>query len=350
MPVKASQRQATFGLLPEPERSPVSFITSILINVLMMAAFIYIGATARKAIDQHRYEETLLILPAKEPPPPPKVKMPPPPPVDSPKVPEVKFEAPKINLPRPEPKPDPKPIQLDAKLPAPIIRAARPAVILSPQPKSALGAAAMPAQDNHGKPSTAPVHYGQTFGVTPNPNARGPATVSAIGNPYGGMRGPAVAPHGVVGSTGFGNGTKFGSNAGVVGKVASAAVPGATKAAPSSNVGKVASAGIPNAPTAVAAVSRPVAEPVSTNLEVVSKPRPEYTSEARQLKVQGDVILRVTFTAKGQVLVQGIVHGLGHGLDEEARRVAQQIRFRPATRNGQAIDMTTNITITFQLA
>jgi TonB family protein len=208
----------------------------------------------------------------------------------------------------------------------------------------------MPAQDNHGKPSTAPVHYGQTFGVTPNPNARGPATVSAIGNPYGGMRGPAVAPHGIVGSTGFGNGTKFGSNAGVVGKVASAAVPGAMKAAPSSNVGKVASVGIPNAPTAVAAVSRPVAEPVSTNLEVVSKPRPEYTSEARQLKVQGDVILRVTFTAKGQVLVQGIVHGLGHGLDEEARRVAQQIRFRPATRNGQPIDMTTNITITFQLA
>jgi len=160
-----------------------------------------------------------------------------------------------------------------------------------------------------------------------------------------------VAPHGVVGSTGFGNGTKFGSNAGVVGKVASAGVPGATKmAAPSSNVGKVASVGIPNAPTAAAAASRPAAEPVSTNLEVLSKPHPEYTSEARQLRVQGDVILRVTFTAKGQVLVQGIVHGLGHGLDEEARRVAQQIRFRPATRNGQAIDMTTNITITFQLA
>jgi len=44
------------------------------------------------------------------------------------------------------------------------------------------------------------------------------------------------------------------------------------------------------------------------------------------------------------------VHSLGHGLDEEARRVAQQIRFRPATRNGQAVDLTTNITISFQLA
>ena len=87
--------------------------------------------------------------------------------------------------------------------------------------------------------------------------------------------------------------------------------------------------------------------PTSGHLQAASL---QYTSEAKQLKVQGDVILRVTFTACGQVVVQGVVHGLGHGLDEEARRVAQQIRFRPATRNGQAVDMTTNITITFQLA
>jgi TonB family protein len=92
------------------------------------------------------------------------------------------------------------------------------------------------------------------------------------------------------------------------------------------------------------------AVPASTNLEVLSKPPAQYTSEARQLKVQGDVILRVTFTAAGHVVVDGIVRGLGHGLDEEAQRVAQQIRFRPATRNGQAVDLTTNITITFQLA
>jgi len=50
------------------------------------------------------------------------------------------------------------------------------------------------------------------------------------------------------------------------------------------------------------------------------------------------------------VVVQGITRGLGHGLDEEARRVASQIRFRPATRGGRAVDATTNITITFQLA
>jgi TonB family protein len=155
----------------------------------------------------------------------------------------------------------------------------------------------------------------------------------------------------VPGSTGIGDGIKFGNNGGRPGgKVASASIPDAAKATPSGNVGKVASAGISAAPTAVVAAPRAVAEPVPTDLVVISKPEPQYTSEARQLKVQGDVILRVTFTAAGRVVVQGLVHGLGHGLDEEARRVAQLIRFRPATRNGQAVDLTTNITVSFQLA
>ena len=165
------------------------------------------------------------------------------------------------------------------------------------------------------------------------------------------MRGPAIAPHGVPGSTGIGDGIKFGNNGGRPGgRVASVAVPKATAEAPSAYGGRVAAAGIPTAPTAVAEAPRPVARPAATDLEVISKPQPEYTPEAKQLRVQGDVILRVTFTASGHVVVQGVVHGLGHGLDEEARRVARQIRFRPATRNGQAVDMTTNITITFQLA
>jgi len=153
----------------------------------------------------------------------------------------------------------------------------------------------------------------------------------------------------VVGSTGFGNGTRSGSNAGVVGRVASAGIPGTTNTAPTGNVGRVASAGIP-AMQAVAPTRQMQATPMATNLEVLSKPPVQYPSEAKQLKVQGDVVLRVTFTAAGHVVVQGIIHGLGHGLDEEARRVAQQIRFRPATRNGQSVDTTTNITISFQLA
>jgi TonB family protein len=258
------------------------------------------------------------------------------------------MEAPKIEMPKP--KPEPKPIVMEAKVALPEVKAPpKPAIILAPQPKAAL-TAAMPAQDNKVKPSTAPVHLGSTFGVTPNPNATRPATIAAIGNPYGGMQGPSVAPHGVVGSTGIGNGLKSGSNAGVVGRVASAGIPGATGTGPAGSYGKVSSAGIPAMTAAAVAVPKVAAEPVSTNLEVISKPPVQYTAEARQLKVQGDVVLRVTFTSSGQVVVQSVLRGLGHGLDEEARRVAQQIRFRPATRDGRPVDLTTNITITFQLA
>jgi TonB family protein len=248
----------------------------------------------------------------------------------------------------PKPKPEPKPVQMEAKVNLPEIKQAKPNIIEQPQPKAAL-TAAMPAQDNTVKASTAPVHFGQTFGVKPNPYATKAATVAAIGNPYGGNQGPAVAPHGVVGSTGIGNGLKSGSNSGVVGRVASAGIPGAASGSPTGSYGKVATA---VAPVQVAAVAQPqaMAQVTSTGLEVLSKPPAQYTTEARQKNIQGDVILRVTFTASGQVVVQGVVRGLGFGLDEEARRVAQQIKFRPATRNGQPVDLTTNITITFQLA
>jgi len=342
----------SFGLLPEPEGRSAPFVTSVTVNVILLGMAIYIGMTARHVIQQHKFEQTELIFPT-TPPPQPKFKTPPPPKLPEPPKPklEMQMEQPKINMPKPEPKPALKPLEMEAKLNTPQIKAAKPAIILAPQPKAA-HTAAMPAQSNKVKPSTAPVHLGETFGVTPNPNASRPATVAAIGNPYGGMQGPAVAPHGVVGSTGIGNGLKSGSNAGVVGKVAQAGIPGGTGTATTGYAtgGKVASAGIQSQVAAVPAVAQSAREVAPTSLQLISKPAVQYTPEARQLRVQGDVILRVTFTASGQVLVKGVVHGLGHGLDEEAQRVAAQIRFRPATRNGQAVDLTTNITITFQLA
>jgi TonB family protein len=318
----------------------------MVINVSIVILILVLGVLIKPKMVHHTFEETILVVP-NTPPPPPKIKIEtpklPPPPV----MPEVKLEEPKIVMPKLEPKPD-KPIQMEAKLNTPTIKTPKAAIILAPQPKAALAAAAAPAQTPQARPSTAPVHLGQTFGVTPNPNATRPATVAAIGNPYGGMNGPAVAPRGVVGSTGFGNGTKSGSNAGVVGKVASAGIPGATVAS-NANRGRVSSVGIPGMTAAAVATPRAVGPP-DTSIEVLSKPQSQYTAEARQLRIQGDVVLRVTFTASGQIVIQGVVNGLGHGLDEEARRVAQQIRFRPATHLGQPVDLTTNIRITFQLA
>jgi TonB family protein len=351
MPTNQYAGQYNFGLLPEPEGRRGSFITAAAINLMILGAVLYVGMMAKHVIEQHHFEQTELIFPT-TPPPPPKVKLTPPPKLPDlpkPKL-EVKLEAPKINLPKIDPKPALKPIEMEAKLNAPQLKAVKPAIILAPQPKAALTAAA-PSLTPQAHPSTAPVHFGDIQGVTPNPNATRPATVAAIGNPYGGMQGPAVAPRGVVGSTGIGNGTRSGSNAGTVGKVASAGIPGGTgTAATGYPGGHVGAAGIPTQMATATAAPTINATPATTNLEVISKPPVQYTTEARALKVEGDVILRVTFTAAGHVVVNGVVHGLGHGLDEEARRVAEQIRFRPATRNGQAVDLTTNITITFQLA
>lgn len=350
MALKSYPGRTNFGLLPEPEGRAGSFITSCVVNGLIVLAVLLISIFFKPIIQQHKFEQTELIFPT-PPPPPIKLKVPPPPRIQMPKPPQVKLEAPKIEMPRPKP-PEPKPVQLEAKVETPVMKPAKlPTVILPPQPKAAM-AAAMPARDSSVKPSTAPVHLGDTFGVTPNPNATKPATVAAVGNINGGMTGPAIAPHGVVGSTGLGNGLKAGSSSGTVGRVASAGLPGNATGSQTGAFGnaKVGAAGIPSA---VAVVTPMVAAPVTpTNTQAeVSIPKPLYTDEAKQMKIQGSVVLRVTFFANGQIQVLGVLRGLGHGLDEEAKRAVQQGHvIRPATVNGKPMDSTTNITITFQLA
>src|ERR1017187_7682948 len=61
MPVNRQLQPANFGLLPEPERSTVSFVTSAVVNGMMLALLLYVGATARHVIQQHQIEQTILI-------------------------------------------------------------------------------------------------------------------------------------------------------------------------------------------------------------------------------------------------------------------------------------------------
>ena len=90
--------------------------------------------------------------------------------------------------------------------------------------------------------------------------------------------------------------------------------------------------------------------PPDKPVEIVFKPKPDYTEEARKLRVEGEVLVNVLFKASGEISVVDVVHGLGHGLDEAAVRAAQQIRFKPALRAGQAVDWTATVHISFQLA
>jgi TonB family protein len=48
--------------------------------------------------------------------------------------------------------------------------------------------------------------------------------------------------------------------------------------------------------------------------------------------------------------VSHVVSGLGHGLDEAAVQAAQQIKFKPAKRDGEAVDFPARVRIEFRLA
>ena len=94
----------------------------------------------------------------------------------------------------------------------------------------------------------------------------------------------------------------------------------------------------------------PERQDVSTAVRILSKPRPDYTEQARRLRLEGEVSLRVLFSASGEVKVLRILKGLGHGLDEKAIRAAENITFQPAQQDGRSVDSTANVYVTFQLA
>ena len=84
--------------------------------------------------------------------------------------------------------------------------------------------------------------------------------------------------------------------------------------------------------------------------EITFKPRPVYTDEGRQLKVEGEVLLDVVFTANGQIRVMKVVRGLGHGLDESAVHAAEKIQFKPALKDGHPADFEAVVHVVFELA
>ena len=189
--------------------------------------------------------------------------------------------------------------------------------------------------------------FGDENGVNPSPKSDGKGRLvmarlgsfdlppgPGYGNGSGGARGVA----GTVKSAGFGN------------SIAGPGQGGGQGGSP--NGGAVRQAGFTNASAVDASPhSRPaVAEPRLIPVEVLSKPNPIYTQEARDLKLEGEVLLQVMFAANGQLRVLQVQRGLGHGLDEAAVRAAQQIRYKPALRDGQPYDSVATLHVRFQLA
>jgi TonB family protein len=86
------------------------------------------------------------------------------------------------------------------------------------------------------------------------------------------------------------------------------------------------------------------------NPEVLERPTPDYTKEAREARIEGVVVLSVIIRDDGTVDNIVVNKGLGYGLDESAiETVATRWRFSPATRDGVPIDHPAKIEISFSL-
>jgi TonB family protein len=184
--------------------------------------------------------------------------------------------------------------------------------------------------------------FGDPNGIPATGKPGKPANIAALGSfdlpsgpGYGNGTGGSRGVKGVVTSAGFGNGVAIGTGSGGV----------ARHEVHQGNFGDAR----PVMQPAKEKIPTPNTSPV-TPVEILYKPNPVYTEEGRRLKVEGEVKLQVVFTATGKVQVLRVLEGLGHGLDEAAVHAAEQIRFKPAKREGQAIDSSATLRIIFQLA
>jgi len=156
------------------------------------------------------------------------------------------------------------------------------------------------------------------------------------------------------GGEGYGNGT--GGKNGIAGTVASTGFGNGVATPPAGGGGKkgvVVAGGFGDAAAATAEAPKKKTQaggPPDTGIVVQDKPRPEYTAEARSLKIEGDVVLDLVFLANGSIQINRVVSGLGHGLDEAAQQAAQQIKFKPAKRDHEPVDFPARVRIEFRLA
>jgi TonB family protein len=352
-------------------RRGVSFICGIIAQVFLVVAVVLVGLMFPRELRFSDRHVELIWLPSLTPPAvKPVVKLPRelphvalPPPVQ-PKL--VASVAPEIEVPKIRSVVPPPSIP-EHQLPTSIAAAPAPAPKVKDQPVVRTGVfggatepvtikrpAEMVQTGGFGKPDGLPSRaQKENPGNTPILGAFGLPSGPANGNGTNGNHGI----QGVVLSVGFNSGVAGVANGrgdGTGRVVASAGFGSGAPGVGSGHAGGPVAIGgfakaLPAAPT-VAKVAQAPAPLEFQPIEILSKPAPSYTEEARRLGIQGDVALSVVFQANGSIRVTGVVKSLGHGLDQEAVQVATQIRFKPAQRAGQPEDFPATVRIEFRLA
>jgi TonB family protein len=338
----ASRRKSTFAS---------SLVLHAVGVVLLVGLFRWLPAPR---IDTRYSQATPLYIPAA-----PAVENPPPKIVPPPPKEPAKLTPPKITIPPPEDLP-----KTEKLTPFEIARVPDP-VVPKPEPKKEIVTGSFATNE-----VVTPVHVKKDL-VTDNFTSGSSAPATLQKPPREVQTGGFGDPNGVKGVSekrasltvasvgsfdlpaGAGNGNGTGGTHGAQGTVASAGF-GNGVAGPGQGdrrTGSVASTSFTQVAAATPAPKTHADDkPNMTPVEILYKPVPVYTAEARQIHLEGEVLVRVTFLAAGDLRVEQVVRGLGHGLDEAALRAAQQIKFRPAQRDGQPYDSTALVHIVFELA
>ena len=351
-----SRVPARFELLPDEERRWDRLGISALLQISILTFFVALPIFFPERLAAIKYQVTPLewlvtSVPVAPPPPPaPKVPKIAPKPKPEP-VQEVKLEPKKPHIFVQEKAFTPQIRTVDVKAPEVVTTPVLEAKMITPvnQPKRPREEVKL---NNIGTGSAAPATLKnipldkvQTGGFG-DPNG-----LAGKGNPNKGTNINRLGSPALPGGDGYGNGT--GGAKGVRGTVQSTGIGNGVAIPPASTAkhGPVQAAGFADE-TAVTAPKKKAmsSESPTTMVDILDKPRPQYTQEGRTLRIEGDVVLDLVFLANGTVQVNGVVSGLGHGLDQSAMHAAQQIKFKPAKRDGEPVDFPARVRIEFRLA
>jgi len=82
---------------------------------------------------------------------------------------------------------------------------------------------------------------------------------------------------------------------------------------------------------------------------LISKVEPEYSKEAREKKLSGNVLLSIIVGADGVPRDIKVVSPLGLGLDEKAIQAVSRWRFKPGTKSGVPVPVKAQVEVSFKL-
>jgi len=88
---------------------------------------------------------------------------------------------------------------------------------------------------------------------------------------------------------------------------------------------------------------------VDQKVRITIKPEPEYTTAAKEKRIEGTVVLRCVFDGTGHVTHIKVVSGLPDGLNARAVKAAKKIQFTPAVKDGHSVPVWMELQYNFHL-